>query len=92
VELLRKRLEMQQSIKLGNQVKDVVSGFKGIVVALIEYINGCDQCCVQPPVDKEGKIPDAQYFDYKRLKIIGKSIQLPMEDTGGPQRDVPRSR
>ena len=77
-------------IRLGCEAVDLVSGFKGIVVSRIEYLWGCVQFGVAPKVEKDGKIPDTQYFDYKRLKVIGKGAQIVAEDTGGPQRDRPR--
>ena len=30
---------------MGKEVKDIVTGFKGIVTAKIEYLNGCIQFC-----------------------------------------------
>jgi len=40
-------------IKLGDKVKDKVSGISGIVVSRIEFLNGCIQFGVQPPYDKK---------------------------------------
>lgn len=54
-------------IKLGNQVEDSVSGFKGIAVQRIEYLNGCVRIGVQSKVDKDGKLPALEYFDEQQL-------------------------
>jgi hypothetical protein len=77
-------------ITLGCKAKDMVSGFKGVVVARIEYLWGCTQYGLAPDVNKNGNILDTQYFDYKRIEVIGKGKHIASEDTGGPQRDQPR--
>ena len=33
---------------LGDEVKDTITGFKGIVVARTEWLNGCARVTVQP--------------------------------------------
>lgn len=63
---------MTDTIKLGNKVKDVVSGFTGIVTARMTSLNGMVQYVVRPPQtkDKPDILPDAQFFDYQQLKIM----------------------
>lgn len=62
-------------IKLGQKVKDVVSGLEGIVTAKIEYLNGCIQFCVKPKAsDKDTKFPEGDYIDVEQLKVIGKGL------------------
>ena len=36
--------------ELGQKVKDSITGFAGIVTGRAEYITGCHQILVQPPV------------------------------------------
>lgn len=59
---------------LGEEVKDLVTGFKGIIEARTQCLNGCIQYIVQPRVDKEKKIPEACQIDEQQLKLIKKSI------------------
>ena len=40
---------------IGDRYRDRVSGFAGIIVARIEYLDGCVQYELKPPVDKDGK-------------------------------------
>lgn len=84
---------MKTTIKLGDKVKDVVTGLEGIVISRIEYITGCEQCGVSPPA-KDGKILDAAYIDHTRLQVIGEAIVLPVQahamPPGGPMFDAPR--
>lgn len=57
-------------VSVGDLVQDKVTGFKGTVTALTLYLNGCVRVVVQPPVDKDGKHPDAIVFDEPQLKIL----------------------
>ena len=57
--------------KLGEKVKDTITGFKGTVTARIEYLNGCLQYCIEPRVGKEGKVEKVQYVDEGQLEIQG---------------------
>jgi len=42
--------------ELGQGVKDIVSGFCGVVTARIEYLTGCGQYALSPTkLSKEGK-------------------------------------
>src|SRR5256885_6644880 len=54
---------------LGYQVRDVVSGFTGVVTSISFDLYGCVQGLVTPPViEKEGKKSgDSGWFDTKRL-------------------------
>ena len=39
-------------IKLGQEVRDRVTGFKGIATARTTYLQGCDRISVQPQISK----------------------------------------
>lgn len=80
-------------ITLGSKVKDKITGFTGIAISHVKYLTGCDHIGVVPPVDKDGKCQQAEYFDINRLEVMEASIQLtPAKDkkVGGPNRDCPR--
>lgn len=58
----------KKEIKLGDSVKDKITGFKGIVVGRAEYLTGCVQFAVLPQrVKKDGTIPEWEWLDSKRL-------------------------
>ena len=58
-------------IKLGQTVKDKVTGFKGVAEARIEYMNGCIQILVRPTkVSKDGEFPTATYIDVEQLDVV----------------------
>ena len=76
-------------INLGDKVKDVVTGFTGIVIARTEWLVGCVRCVVQPPVDKDGKVPENQAFDEPQLELIkAKAVSLVVEPE--PQKFSPK--
>lgn len=84
-------------IKLGNKVKDIVSGFTGIATAKVVYLNGCVQFCVNPPMPKNGKgeYIKGRYFDEEQLKKVTGGIKIKKKakvvDPGGPQSNTPGS-
>ena len=82
-------------VNLGDSVKDEVSGFKGIVVAKHEYLQGCTRISVQPPVKKDGSMVEAQTFDEPQLQIIkSKAIKRKSAsyDPGGPEKYIPQAK
>lgn len=77
-------------IKLGNKVRDKVTGFTGIATAKIEYINGCIQYCVKPKVAKDNTMSEGEYIDIDELEVIRGGIKIKSTPSGGPQRDCPK--
>lgn len=79
-------------IELGQKAKDKITGFEGIIIGRAQYLTGCDQYVLAPPV-KEGKICDSQWFDEGRIEILGAGISaqdVAGPKPGGPNRDAPR--
>ena len=78
-------------IRLGQEGKDKITGFSGIITGRAQYITGCDQYNLVPPY-KDGKLEQAQWFDEGRIEIIGAGISaadVAVTAPGGPQRDAP---
>ena len=53
----------------GKQGRDKVTGFTGVIGGVCEYTYGCTQYLLTPPVDKDGKLQDGQWFDTARIEI-----------------------
>lgn len=72
-------------VKLGMEVKDIVTGYTGIAVAATEYLQGCRRVTVQAKMKKDGTVPDDCGFDEPQLEVTGRGI-LPegSDDPGGP--------
>jgi len=89
--------EVYFKFDLGEQVEDIVTGFKGTVTARVQYFNECIQYCVKPKIifkkDTKMELPIGEYFDEQQLKTVKKEEQItPIKETrftGGPQMDAP---
>jgi len=67
-----------QAIRMvGLQVKDKVTGFKGVVSSITFDLYGCIQAIVAPPVDKDGKRRESEWFDIKRLELGERMMPVP---------------
>lgn len=82
---------MAKELKLGNVAKCRLTGFTGVVIAKVEYINGCIQYGVRPRVDKDNKFPDAIYIDAEQLEFVKDGIAINKKKAGGEStRGLPR--
>lgn len=81
-------------IKLGQRVRDEITGFEGIATARAEYLNGCIQYCVQPKGLEKGQIIESQYIDQGQLKIVKekKSVDIISKPTGGSMPNTPPAK
>lgn len=57
-------------IKLGNEVQDTLSGFKGHATIIMIPLFGVGRIAIEPKLDKDGKLPDSVFFDEQRVKVI----------------------
>ena len=59
-------------IDIGDEVEDIVSGFKGKVSICQINLSGSMDCEVQPAVDKTGNVPYPKRFNINYLKVTKK--------------------
>jgi hypothetical protein len=72
-------------IELGDRVKDQISGYVGITVAITDWIYGCRRLMVQgEALSSDGKPVDIQSFDEPQLTIVDKGVMKPLQ----PSRPV----
>lgn len=57
-------------MQLGVTVIDKVTGFKGVVTGYVQYLTGCNQVLVVPPVKADGSYADSHWFDVQRLTVL----------------------
>jgi hypothetical protein len=57
-------------IPFNSLVEDVTSGFRGFVVARLEYMNNCIRYALQPPLEKGKELGEPITVDGGHLKII----------------------
>lgn len=92
------------NVKLGDLVRDTVSGYQGIVVCCSIWLNGCWRIIVQSQEMKDGKIVESVCFDDLQLEVIEAEkvkcsnrdvipnrVAIPIAErktTGGPRDDA----
>lgn len=60
----------RQVMKVGDVVRDKITGFTGVVTSRTEWLNGCVRFGVQSKELHEGKVVDAQHFDEVQLEEV----------------------
>lgn len=75
-----------EDVLLGQEYKDVVTGYKGIATSKHEYMNGCTRYTLEAKMDKDGKIPDSLAVDIQQLRPTAntRKIKAVQTKTGGP--------
>lgn len=80
--------EKMAEIKLGDKVKDVITGFEGIAIAKAEYLNGCIRFEIKPEKLKDSKTTEAEWIDIQQLKVVKAGFfktAASAKPPGGPQ-------
>lgn len=70
--------------QLGYRAESKTTGLAGVVTARSENLYGCNRYFVQPPVDKDGKVPDGWWIDEDDVQIVGPHLERQEKATGGP--------
>lgn len=80
-------MKVEFEFENGEEVRDVVSGFTGIIDCVSLWLNGCRRYSVQPKM-KEGetKKPDGIWIDEESLEKISNGVKKEIKPTrtGGP--------
>lgn len=83
----------QEFVNLGDEVKDEITGFTGIVTAVTSFIHSCRRVQITPKVSTDGVYRDAEWLDEPQLTITCKGAYLspvPKNSvTGGDRPDTP---
>lgn len=81
----------KHKFELGQRLRDTASGFTGIATARCEYLNGCIQYGIKPPVGEDGKMLEVFYIDEGQLEVVDNGIFPHAQTIGGPSADAPKS-
>lgn len=84
------------AIKVGQTVRDLITGFEGVVTARIEFLYGCVRLTVEPKtLDKDGNPSDGFSFDEQRCEVVKATKPKVSKDStapaGGPAGEEPAS-
>jgi hypothetical protein len=60
--------------KLGTTLKDRITSFEGVAIGRCEYISGCNQVLLAPPVDEKGAFRESHWFDEQRCDRVGDDV------------------
>ncbi len=82
---------MNNRFALGTKVRDIVSGFEGIITSETTHLNMCVRYGVQAKVDKDGKCAGPEWFDIDQLEYVnaGITVQKRTSPPGGDREDPP---
>jgi hypothetical protein len=76
-----------KKIKLGDKVRDPITGFEGIAYSRISYLQGCDRIGIQASVIVEkGKapiVPELYHVDEPQLDLVKILPKKKKTTTGG---------
>lgn len=87
-----KRRDDNMESKLGKEVQDRVTGFRGIATSETEYLQGCTRINVQPKIKKDGALPARECFDEPDLIVIGDGVSAQEEVPPGGPREIAADR
>lgn len=62
------------NIPLGSEVKDGITGFTGIAIAVTVFINGTTRYSVKPRKIENGRTGIAVWFDSEYLEVVGTGV------------------
>lgn len=62
--------------ELGEELQDIVTGYKGIAMCRTEFLTGCVHYALAMQGIKDGQIKDWEHFDQSRLRKIGEGVKL----------------
>lgn len=77
------------AIKLGDKVRDTVTGLEGIVTGITNWISGCTVMTVQPQQLKDGKAVESSAFDEPRLELVREKATDSFPSNKGGSPSVP---
>lgn len=81
---------IKTKIKLGQKVRDKLTGLEGIAVARTEYLYGCVGISIQPFEVKDGKPAEWVRVDEPQLEVVNKKAAPKAKPAHGPRPDVGR--
>lgn len=81
----------KKHIELGDEARDTITGFQGVVVADTKWLHGCRRLTLQPRTLHDGKPVDPLSFDEPQLELIPSKPEPTTGRTGGPRAEPTRA-
>lgn len=73
------------NMNLGDEIRDTISGFKGICSGKAEWLYSCTKVMITPKAldKKTGKPAESDWFDEPQTERVKKEVVKPKNNTGG---------
>lgn len=83
---------MKDEIKLGDKVKDTITGYSGVCTAIITFLNGCRRIGIQGKgLDKNNLPVDPYYVDETTVVLVKKQVEKTKQaEKGGANFCMPK--
>lgn len=79
-------MAIKGDVFLGDEAKDDITGLSGVVIAITDWLNGCQRIAIQPREIKDGKPVDPYTVDVEQVTVTTKSAKPQAKaPSGGPQ-------
>jgi hypothetical protein len=80
-------------ILLGDLAEDTITGYKGVVVAVTDWLNGCRRLTLQAKeLTKDGKPVESYTVDSEDALLLKAKKRTSSVPAGGPRPDPVRTR
>ena len=79
-----------EKIKLGDKVRDSITGYEGVAIFITTYLNGCRRVGIQGNKLDDHNLPvDAYVVDETTLVVVKPQVKKSIQqETGGPNERV----
>lgn len=76
--------------ELGCEVEAKVTRLRGVVTSRSECLYGCNRYYIQPPADKDMKIPEGWWVDEDDIVVVGQGVNVARGENppGGPMSKI----
>lgn len=81
---------MTKTINLGDEARDTITGFAGVVIGDTKWLHGCRRLTLQPRELKDGKPIDPISFDEPQLELVSTAAASGTSEKGGPRPEPVR--
>lgn len=72
--------DVKMTVNLGDRVKDTITGFTGIAVAITQHLNGCLHIGIEAAsLEPEKHRPVYDVFDIQRIEVIEAGAYKPQD-------------
>ena len=79
-------------IELGDLVEDEITGVRGRITGVHQFLTGCARVTIQPRIKEDGSVPDTFSADVLTLRVIEKRVRHAVDRSKGGPQPTPSAR